>query len=73
MEGSTSIRLRAFLEQTGTKHRWLAEQLYVSKSLLSEWLSGAKPVPEAHRVRILEALRERQELDVPGDLFYRED
>lgn len=69
MEGSTQLRLRAFLDETGTRHSWLIERLGVSKGHFSEWLSGKRPVPEHHRLEIIVVLRERQLKRIPTDLF----
>lgn len=69
MEGSTHIRLRAFLETTGTKHSWLVDQLGVSKACFSEWLSGKNAVPVRYRHEIIEVLRRRQLEQIPRDLF----
>lgn len=73
MEGSTHIRLRAFLETTGTKHSWLIAQLGVSKACFSEWLSGKNTVPVRYQHEIIEVLRRRQLEAIPSGLFDRDD
>jgi hypothetical protein len=74
MEGSTTTtRLRAFLDETGTRPRWLAERIGVSRQQLQSWLAGARPVPEAYRTRIILVLRKRQLVAIPTDLFETEE
>lgn len=38
--------IRTKLDQWGIKHTWFAQQLGVSKSLLSLWLSSERQMPE---------------------------
>ena len=69
MEGSTSIRLRAYLKRTGTQQQWLAQQLGVNRAHLHNWLTGRQPVPRERQHEILRVLRQRQLERIPRDLF----
>lgn len=72
MTGSTPIRLKAWLDETGTKPVWLAERVHVGRSTMCEWLAGTKPIGHQHQLAILRVLRERQLQKVGPELFYSE-
>lgn len=77
MEGSQRpMRLRSYLESTGTTVAWLAREVGVSRSVLHDWVSGrpgASPMPAARRAQVLEVLRERAGVEVGPDLFESEE
>jgi hypothetical protein len=52
------LRLRRFLQDAGIEQGAVARRLGVAKGRMSEWLSGARPVPEAARDELLQAVRD---------------
>lgn len=42
----TGNQLHDILKQKGIKYTWVAEQLNVSQSIVSQWIKGTKPIPE---------------------------
>lgn len=76
MEGSQRpMRLRSYLESTGTNVAWLARRIGVGRSTLHDWVNGrdGHPMPEVRREAVLEVLRERADAVVGPDLFESEE
>jgi predicted transcriptional regulator len=48
--------LKERVEQSGIRHKKLAELLDVSKVMLSHWLSGTRPMPDDKKKRLIEVL-----------------
>ena len=53
MEAKT---LRALLAKKGTKQSFIAEHLKVSRSLVTQWVRGNKPIPENHQTELRKLL-----------------
>lgn len=76
MEGSSfeqPLRLRRYMLATGTQASWLARQIGVTRSAISNWILGYEPMPEGRGEQILVALRERADLPITSDLFEKEE
>ena len=53
---NTARLIEEALEEQGRKKVWLAQQLGKSKSQLSHWFSGYRPIPEEDEKKALELL-----------------
>ncbi|ABR49001.1 hypothetical protein Amet_2851 [Alkaliphilus metalliredigens QYMF] len=49
--------VREVLKQNGIKHKWLHEQLGISKSHFSHWLRGERDLKQDHINKIKEVLK----------------
>lgn len=57
MELSREAReINKVLREWGIKHSWLAWRLNISKSTLSQYLNGARQLPEKHYKKAKEVL-----------------
>jgi DNA-binding transcriptional regulator YdaS (Cro superfamily) len=62
----SSTRLKHILDTEGRRQTWLADQLGVGRSIMCQWCSGHKKVPQHRRAQIAKALG-RNESDVFPD------
>ena len=51
-------KIRVKLDEWGIKHTWFAEQLGVSKTLLSLWLSNERQMPNDKNKQAVKILNE---------------
>lgn len=45
------------IESKGLKQNWIAKKMNISKTLLSFYLSGTRPMPEDRRKELVELLK----------------
>ena len=50
--------IKAKMEHWGMQKKWLADQLNVSRALVTYWLSGTKDMPENYVEKVQELLKE---------------
>jgi len=50
--------LKQRIRDRGLRYNWVAEQIGVSKSLLSQYLSGTTPMPDHINNKIIDLLRQ---------------
>ena len=44
--------LSTILKERGIKQSWIAEKLKVSTALVSQWVSGDKPISERYQIEL---------------------
>ena len=56
--------IREKLDEWGIKHTWFADQLGVSKALLSLWLSNERQMPDEKNEQAIKILKELGEVPI---------
>ena len=49
-------KVKSILDARGVKYVWLADNLGITRSLVTQWFNNGVEIPEKHHIRIAEIL-----------------